>query len=84
MSRTNIHTEKGKSRNVKNHKRSLAFTKQIDRHNLDVALDRVEKRKKMEKQQDKETREEIKKYKFRKVTKEEHEEWRIDSYDEIL
>ena len=37
-----------------------------------------------EKQQEKETREEVKQYKFRKVTKEEHEEWRIDSYDEIL
>lgn len=84
MSRTNIHTEKGKSRNVKNHKRSLAFTKQIDRHNLDIALDRAGKRVKIEKQRDKELKEEVKQYKFRRVTKEEHEEWRIDSYDEIL
>lgn len=84
MSRTNIHIEKGKSRNVKNHKRSLAFTKQIDRHNLDIALDRAGKRVKIEKQRDKELKEEVKQYKFRRVTKEEHEEWRIDSYDEIL
>ena len=84
MSRTNIHTEKGKSRNVKNHKKSLAFTKQIERHNLDVDLDRLERRAKRKRQQDKEMEEEIKQYKFRKVTKEEHEEWRIDSYDEIL
>ena len=40
----------------------LSFTKQIDRHNLDVDLDRVEKRKKVEKQQDKETKEEVKQY----------------------
>ena len=84
MSRTNIHTEKGKSRNVKGHKRSLAFTKQIDRHNLDIAIDRVGKRAKIEKQRDKELKEEVKQYKFRRVTKEEQEEWRIDSYEQIL
>ena len=69
---------------MKGHKRSLAFTKQIDRHNLDIALDRVGKRAKIEKQRDKELKEEVKQYKFRRVTKEEHEEWRIDSYEQIL
>ena len=84
MSRTNIHTEKGKSRNVKNHKKSLAFTKQIERHNLDIDLDKLERRTKRKRQQDKEMEEEIKQYKFRKVTKEELEERRIHSYEQIL
>ena len=84
MSRTNIHTEKSKSRNVKNHKKSLAFTKQIERHNLDIDLDKLERRTKRKRQQDKETEEEIKQYKFRRVTKGELEERRIHSYEQIL
>lgn len=83
MSRTQIHTEKGKCNNdVPLTKKSFKYQKQVDRHNFDKGIDRDLRNKKQEKRLKKELK--LNEYKFRVVTDDEKVEWAIGSYDKLL